>query len=111
MSNQIIFKIPICHRLPDRTFNICGYYFSVCSRCTGLYMGAISFYTCSLFLFVEYTILIILFALIITFPLILDGLTQFLGFRESNNGLRFITGFVAGVGIALLVSFFKILII
>jgi uncharacterized membrane protein len=40
--------------------------------------------------------------------MIIDGLTQFLGFRESYNGLRFITGFVAGFGLALLFLFFKI---
>ena len=27
--NQILSKIPICHRLPDRTFNIRGHYFLV----------------------------------------------------------------------------------
>ena len=32
----------ICHRIPERTFNIRGYYFPVCSRCTGFYIGAFS---------------------------------------------------------------------
>jgi uncharacterized membrane protein len=106
--NQTISKLPICHRLPDRTFNIRGHYFPVCSRCTGLYVGALLFFTYSLFFFIDYTVTVILMAFIITFPMIIDGLTQYFRFRESNNGLRFITGFISGVGIALLISFFKI---
>jgi len=35
-------------------------------------------------------------------PLIIDGITQYLGFRESNNALRFLTGLAAGIGIILL---------
>lgn len=31
-------------------------------------------------------------AFIITIPLIIDGLTQYLEYRESNNVLSFITG-------------------
>jgi uncharacterized membrane protein len=106
--NQILSKIPICHRLPDRTFNIRGYYFPVCARCTGLYLGAILFFTYSLFFLIGYSQTLILLAFISIIPMIIDGLTQFLGFRESYNGLRFITGFVAGFGLALLFLFFKI---
>jgi len=47
-------------------------------------------------------------AFIITIPLIIDGLTQYLGYRESNNVLRFITGLGAGVGFAFLFLFVKI---
>lgn len=50
----------------------------------------------------------ILIAFIITIPLIVDGLTQYLEYRESNNSLRFITGLSAGVGIACLFLFVKI---
>lgn len=33
-------------------------------------------------------------------PIAIDGLTQFLGFRESTNELRIITGSLAGIAIA-----------
>lgn len=50
----------------------------------------------------------ILIAFIIITPLIVDGLTQYLEHRESNNLLRFITGLSAGVGFAFLFLFVKI---
>jgi uncharacterized membrane protein len=102
--NGSILKFPICHHLPYRTFNIWGYYFPVCSRCTGLYMGAILFLTCLIYFSIEYTFTLIIMAFIITIPCILDGFTQYLGFRESNNELRFMTGFAAGFGAAMFIS-------
>jgi uncharacterized membrane protein len=106
--NGIILKSPICHHLPHRTFNIWGYYFPVCSRCTGLYMGAILFYIYSIFFSINYSVFILLLAFIGLIPMFIDGLTQYLDYRESNNALRFITGFAAGIGIALLSLFFKL---
>lgn len=50
----------------------------------------------------------ILIAFSITIPLIVDGLTQYLEYKESNNLLRFITGLGAGVGFAFLFLFVKI---
>ena len=83
-------------------------YFPLCSRCTGLYTGAILFYISALFLFIDYSPAMTLFAFIIIIPLIIDGLTQNLGYRESNNVLRFITGLGAGVGFTFLFLFVKI---
>lgn len=40
-------------------------------------------------------------------PVAVDGLTQYLGKRESTNNLRFITGFIGGIG---LIIFLKIII-
>ena len=45
------------------------------------------------------------------FPTFIDGFTQFLGFRESNNTLRFSTGLIAGVGIVILFNTIRWLII
>jgi len=33
----------ICHRKPERTFNVRGHYFPVCARCTGFYIAAFSY--------------------------------------------------------------------
>jgi uncharacterized membrane protein len=107
--NQILSKIPICHRLPDRTFNIRGYYFPVCARCTGLYIGAFSYFTYVYFFYVQYTITLIIFAILIMIPTFYDGLTQFFGFRESNNLLRLFTGLFGGLGLAILLKAFKFL--
>jgi uncharacterized membrane protein len=107
-ADNFDFSKLICHRIPERTFQIKGKYFPVCSRCTGLYTGAILFYISTLFLFIEYSSIMILFAFIIITPLIIDGLTQYLGHRESTNLLRFLTGLGAGFGFAFLFLFVKI---
>jgi uncharacterized membrane protein len=44
-------------------------------------------------------------------PTIIDGTTQLSGFRESNNTLRFCTGLIGGIGLAILVKAIKMLII
>ena len=109
MNNLVIIikNLPICHRLLDRTFNIRGHYFPVCARCTGLYMGAFSYFTYVYFFYVQYTITLIIFAILIMIPTFYDGLTQFFGFRESNNLLRLFTGLFGGLGIGILVKTLK----
>lgn len=100
-------KVYICHRIPERTFKIGNHYFPVCSRCTGLYIGAFSYFLFVYFFYVHYSIVLILSAAAMVTPTFLDGLTQFLGFRESNNTLRFTTGLIGGLGLGILVKAFK----
>ena len=106
-SDRNLSKVFICHRIPERTFKIRNYYFPVCSRCTGIYIGAISYYTFVYFVYVQYNIALILTALLMILPMFSDGLTQFLGFRESNNTFRFFTGLIAGIGLGILVKSVK----
>ena len=44
-------------------------------------------------------------------PTFLDGFTQFLGLRQSNNMLRLLTGLIGGVGLAILIKAIKWMII
>ena len=37
-------------------------------------------------------------------PAFSDGLTQFFGFMESSNTLRFLTGLIAGIGLGFLIK-------
>ena len=46
-------------------------------------------------------------SMILMVPVAIDGLTQYFGPRESTNNLRFITGFIGGLG---LIIFLKIII-
>ena len=55
----------------------------------------------------EYDLYLILIAALMMVPTFIDGLTQFLGYRESNNKIRFMTGLLAGFGLGLLVKAFK----
>lgn len=110
-SNLNLYSIFICHRIPDRTFNLRGYYFPVCSRCTGLYFGiSLSFILINSF-FLYYTINYILFSALMMIPTVIDGITQFFGFHESNNCLRFLTGLIAGIGLIIFLNSIKWIII
>ena len=40
-------------------------------------------------------------------PAFIDGFTQYLGSRESNNVLRFATGLIGGFGLAILLKALK----
>ncbi|SCG85435.1 DUF2085 domain-containing protein [Methanobacterium congolense] len=97
----------ICHRLPERTFKVKGHYFPVCSRCTGAYIGAFSYFIFVYFFYVQYDITIILTAILMILPMFLDGITQLFSFRVSNNALRFTTGLIAGIGLGILAKVFK----
>lgn len=95
----------LCHRMPERTFKIGERYFPVCSRCTGVLIGSFV-YLVFIYLFsFYYTINLLITAIAITIPLILDGFTQLFGFRESNNILRFFTGLLGIFGLLIIVKY------
>ena len=110
-SNLNLLTRFICHRIPERTFNIHGHYFPVCARCTGFYIGAFSYFIYVYYFYVDYTISLILFAILMMIPTFLDGFTQFIGSRESCNMLRLLTGLIGGVGLAILLKAIKWMII
>ncbi|MEO6695712.1 MAG: DUF2085 domain-containing protein [Ignavibacteria bacterium] len=89
-----------CHRMPGRSFFYKGKQFPFCARCTGMYIGYISF---PFFTFNVFQIDLIP-TLILILPTFLDGLTQAYFNRESNNFLRVSTGFISGIGQMSLVS-------
>lgn len=101
----------ICHRIPERTFQFKGWYFPVCSRCTGLYLGAFLYFVYAYFFYIDYTVLLIFFGLLILIPTLVDGFTQLICSRESQNNLRFTTGLIGGIGFAILLKAFKWLIL
>jgi len=110
-SNLNLLTRFICHRIPERTFNIRGHYFPVCARCTGFYIGAFSYFIFVYFFYVQYTATLIILAILMMIPTFLDGFTQFFGSRESNNMLRLLTGLIGGVGLAILIKAIKWMII
>lgn len=101
----------ICHRIPERTFNIKGYYFPLCSRCTGLYLGVL---LCLIYMnqfYVYYTTYLLLISFLMIIPTVIDGITQSLGYHESNNIVRFLTGIIAGIGLVIFVKIINSIII
>ena len=97
----------ICHRKPERSFFIKGHQFPVCARCTGFYISLITYFIYTYYFFVDYNIYLLSFAIILLIPTAIDGLTQFLEYRESNNTLRLITGLMGGLGLGILVKALK----
>ncbi len=97
----------ICHRKPERSFFIKGHQFPVCARCTGFYTGLIAYLIITRFYSHGYDFNMLLTSMILMVPVAIDGLTQYFGPRESTNSLRFITGFIGGIG---LIIFLKIVI-
>lgn len=104
-------KIKFCHRMPERTFKIKGHYFPVCSRCTGIYLSLFAYFIYAYFFYVDYSLSLVLLAILMVIPTFIDGFTQLLGFRESTNTLRFTTGLIAGLGLGILVKSVKWMII
>lgn len=80
-----------CHRMPTRSFYYKTYQFPVCARCTGVFLGniiAIPLY---------FTIPLHPFWYILGCGIMfLDWFIQYMGWRESNNIRRIITGCIAG---------------
>jgi uncharacterized membrane protein len=91
VDNLFLYKFVHCHRLSSRSFFVRNRQFHVCARCTGLITG----YMVSPLLLLASESASRIFVVSCT-ALILDGVTQLMRWRESNNKLRVITGFVTG---------------
>jgi uncharacterized membrane protein len=100
----MIIKKIICHNRDDRSFHYKNRKFPVCARCTGIYLSSIIFLVIIIFdkSIIKTNIIMFILGLLLTLPLILDGVTQYMKYRESNNILRFITGILFSVGIIIM---------
>ncbi|MDP1551877.1 MAG: DUF2085 domain-containing protein [Methanobacteriaceae archaeon] len=94
-----IYSIPLCHGLPDRTIYFRNKAFPLCARCTGTLIGVFTLPIYHMEIMSPSIGLIVLFAS----PAIVDAFTQLIGFRESNNKLRLITGFLLGASLSALI--------
>ena len=91
VDNVFLHKYFKCHRLSSRSFFIRNRQFHVCARCTGLISGYLISPVFLLILEPAYKAFFFFCA-----ALIMDGVSQLLKWRESNNSLRFITGLGTG---------------
>jgi len=86
------FSFCTCHRLPERSIKCFGLEKFFCSRCLGILFGGtlgLVFISLNFHIPVPYAIVLVL-------PLIVDGLSQSAGMRESTNLLRLVTGILFG---------------
>ena len=108
------YKFPfyfICHRIPDRTFKFKNHYFPICARCTGIYISALSYYLIAAFVPIVYNVELIILGILLIVPTAIDGISQLFNKRESNNNLRFLTGLLTGIGLAILAKSVKFFLI
>ncbi|MHA1786058.1 MAG: DUF2085 domain-containing protein [Candidatus Helarchaeota archaeon] len=82
----------------------------LCTRCTGMVLGFIISLLIN-FIFIPYMPwnLALLFMILMIIPPVLDWSTQRLKKRESNNKLRFITGFLLGVSFTMIIHLKEII--
>lgn len=102
----------ICHQNPERSFFIGGYQLPVCARDTGTLIGFFAVFTMGLLL-KRYrnsgipdkpVIALSLFGFVL---FAVDGASSYLGFRETTNTIRLVTGLMMGAAI----GFFAVLIV
>ncbi len=98
----------VCHQIPTRVISVSGGFLPVCARDTGLYLG---FFISFLFLWLTDRgerknempakgVLVVVFLAV--GALAVDGISSYLGFRETTNTIRLITGLMCGFALPLL---------
>jgi uncharacterized membrane protein len=85
---------PVCHQNPARSFLIGGSPLAVCARCFGIYAGFLAGMIAYPFLrgFDSIRPPGAVILIVLTFPLGIDGLANFLGVWNTPDALRFVIG-------------------
>ncbi len=85
----------VCHAQPEKLFSVFGYKTLVCSRCFGIYFGAlISSVT---ILFGWNKSISIKFLLFASMPMFVDIILYGIGLYDYNKYIAFSTGFILGI--------------
>jgi uncharacterized membrane protein len=84
----------LCHQLPDRSFQLAGHQFAVCSRCTGLYVGfALTTLAYPLIRPLRTTTTpALIWLMLATVPLLVDFSLGYFNIWANTHASRFITG-------------------
>lgn len=95
-----------CHQIPERSFFFSGLQMPLCSRCSGIYFAFVATII-TLYLInrkaqkTRYPSGVSLAVLgVFVGVMAIDGLSSYLGFRDTNNWIRLITGSCFGVALA-----------
>jgi uncharacterized membrane protein len=90
-----------CHQLPERSLYLNGNEMPVCARDVGIMIGLVAGMAAALIWHARFRLL---YALLLFLPMLADGGLQAISSYESSNGLRLLTGMLAGVGASMLLS-------
>ena len=96
MKWRLLFRV-LCHGISTRCLQLFETPMPICARCTGIYLGMLAGLIAFMVLppIQERIVRVTLYAAAL--PMAIDGITQAMGLRESTNGLRVVTGFVAAI--------------
>lgn len=97
-NTKISFAL-ICHRKKDHCIRIFGHTSPLCARCMGICLGTVTVLLLNLVGLTITPAISMPISIILVSPLLLDGFTQLLGLRKSNNILRLVTGFSFSIGV------------
>jgi uncharacterized membrane protein len=95
----ITLNIIPCHRKKERSLIIKGKQIPLCYRCMCILIGYL-FLPIILILQFDFPLWL---GIILNGPMVLDGATQRMGIRVSNNLLRSITGLLSGAGQSIII--------
>lgn len=95
----------LCHQLSARTFTAGEWVYPICARDTGMYLAVLVTFIVLACLYKQHrawrrpptSVLVVLGVFIAL--LVLDGLTSYAGLRESNNLLRYVSGYLCGISL------------
>ena len=93
VDNLTLDKYWRCHQMPERSFFVRGRQFHLCARCTGILVG----YCLSPIFWLLIREKSIVFFIVSTSIIALDGFTQLWKLRESTNFIRLLTGLGFGL--------------
>jgi len=93
----------LCHQRLDRSFVLNGNQLPFCSRCTAIWIGITIGLAVMIFFKVALDERFLFLVILSLVPIGVDGIGQLVGFWESTNAIRLLTGLFVGVmtGIAI----------
>lgn len=91
----------MCHGIASRCLLLWGIPMPICARCTAIYAGLFAGLVAFLVVRKGNELALRWAAFIAVVPLLIDGLSQATGLRESTNALRIVTGLLAGFAFGL----------
>lgn len=103
------FSSGLCHQLPERSYFFQGVQLPLCARCSGIYLG---FFLAIILLFILYRkrprrggfpLGVFIVGSLFAAAMVFDGFSSYLGFRETTNLIRLLTGSAFGVTLAVIV--------
>jgi uncharacterized membrane protein len=88
------FYSPVCHQIPEKSFNTGSGIFLVCARCSGIYIGALAASLISIIRSFNMKYIFILFI-----PILADVFSVNAGIYNYSKTTAFITGSLAGLAL------------